>query len=217
MSFSYTDIWLSDTGPFELSPELPLIRGPQHPTLGRTLFGAVQDANEMFSRAASIAMANNNDDHIRNHGLLRHGNGWRLSPSFDANPVPSGASETPLVPGGSLYDRDVLDLLAYIEVFRLTRDQAIGRLGHVAEAVSHWREEALSLGLGPDLLAYMGRGFEGHNAQRAKSLPSAPLVIDLAGGTGPAHPARPSRGEIWIPEHSRGGKTVRGHYRKRPS
>lgn len=169
----------------------------------------------MFSRAAFIAMVNNTDDHMRNHGLLRTGNGWRLSPSFDVNPVSSGMSDTPLVPGGSLYDRDVRDLLKYTEVFRLTRDQAIGRLRLVAEAVSHWREDALGLGLEPDLLTAMNRAFEGDNAQRVKSLPQAPLVIDLAGGAGSAHPGRPSQNEIWIPEHSRGGKIVRGHYRKR--
>lgn len=173
----------------------------------------VQDANEMFSRAAFIAMVNNIDDHMRNHGLLRSASGWRLSPSFDVNPVPSGASDTPLVPGGSLYDRDVRDLLEYADVFRLTRAQAIRRLQLIAEAVSHWRDDALSLGLEPELLAHMGRAFEGGNAQRVKSLPPAPLMIDLAGIAATTAPKPAPAGEIWIPEHLRGGKTVRGHYR----
>jgi serine/threonine-protein kinase HipA len=44
VSFSYADTWLSDAGAFELSPELPLGRGPRRPTLGRNLFGSFQDA-----------------------------------------------------------------------------------------------------------------------------------------------------------------------------
>ncbi|MET3351570.1 UNVERIFIED_ORG: hypothetical protein ABID57_003280 [Arthrobacter sp. UYEF1] len=56
------------------------------------------------------------------------GKGWRLSPSFDMNPMPSGVSETPLTPGGNLWDRDVRDLLDYAPEFRLMREQAIRRL-----------------------------------------------------------------------------------------
>ncbi|MEC5182130.1 hypothetical protein RCH07_003506 [Arthrobacter sp. CG_A4] len=135
----------------------------------------------MFSRAAFVAMVNNTDDHMRNHGLLRTGNGWRLSPSFDVNPMPSGVSDTPMVPGGSLYDRDVRDLLDYTDVFRLTREQAIQRLQRVADGISHWREDALSLGVDHDLLGYMGRAFDSENADRVSSLAVAPPVVDLAG------------------------------------
>lgn len=174
----------------------------------------VQDANEMFSRAAFGAMVNNTDDHMRNHGLLRTDNGWRLSPSFDVNPMPTGASDTPLVPGGSPYDRDVRDLLEYADAFRLTRDQAIGRLRLVAEAVSHWRNEALSLGLEAELLEHMVRAFEGDNIQRVKSLPPAPTVIDLRDTRRHTLEAAP-REEIWIPGHLRRGKPIRGHFRKR--
>ncbi len=177
----------------------------------------ILDANEMFSRAAFIAMVNNTDDHMRNHGLLRTGNGWRLSPSFDVNPVPSGVSDTPLVPGGSLYDRDVRDLLDYADVFRLTRDQAIARLQQIAAAISSWREVALTLGLAPELVEYMGRAFEGDNAQRVKSLTTTLRVIDVGTGEHLANPGHPHEGEIWVAEHSRGAKTVRGHYRKRRS
>lgn len=177
----------------------------------------VQDANEMFSRAAFIAMVNNSDDHMRNHGLLRIGKGWKLSPSFDVNPMPSAVSDTPLVPGGSLYDRDVRDLLEYTDMFRLTRGQAIHRLQLVAEGISHWHEDALSLGVEDDLLGYMGRAFDGENAQRVSSLAGAPLLIDLASVTGPASPVMTPQGEVWVSEHSRGGKTVRGHYRRRRS
>jgi hypothetical protein len=34
------------------------------------------------------AAVTNNDDHPRNHALLRHPDGWRLSPVYDVVPVP---------------------------------------------------------------------------------------------------------------------------------
>ncbi|WP_159705499.1 type II toxin-antitoxin system HipA family toxin [Arthrobacter sp. 18067] len=173
----------------------------------------VQDANEMFSRAALIAMVNNTDDHMRNHGLLRTNRGWRLSPSFDVNPVPAGTSDTPLTPHGGLFDRDVRDLLEFADAFRLTRDAAIRRLQQVASAISRWREEALSLGAEPESLAYMTKAFEGENAKRVASLAPAPAVIDMGGSTTPAPPK--SHGDVWVPEHTRAGKLVRGHFRRR--
>ncbi|WP_454809528.1 type II toxin-antitoxin system HipA family toxin [Paenarthrobacter nitroguajacolicus] len=172
-----------------------------------------QDANEMFSRAAFIAMVNNTDDHMRNHGLLRTNKGWRLSPSFDVNPVPTGTSETPLTPNGGLFDRDVRDLLEYADAFRLTRNAAIGRLQQVANAVSHWREEALNLGAEPDSLDYMTKAFEGENAKRMASLAPAPAVIDMGRPSTPVPPK--SHGDVWVPEHMRAGKLVRGHFRRR--
>lgn len=173
----------------------------------------VQDANEMFSRAALIAMVNNTDDHMRNHGLLRTNKGWRLSPSFDVNPVSAGTSETPLTPNGGLFDRDVRDLLDFADAFRLTRDAAIDRLQQVADAVSHWREDALNLGAEPDSLDYMAKAFEGENPKRVASLAPAPAVIDMGGLSTPAPPQ--SYGDVWVPEHTRAGKLVRGHFRRR--
>ncbi len=175
----------------------------------------VRDANEMFSRAAIIAMVNNTDDHMRNHGLLRTAHGWRLSPSFDVNPMPSGASETPLTPDSSLFERDVRDLLDFADGFRLTRDQAIERLQRVAGAVSHWREEALSLGAEPGSLDYMANAFEGDNAKHVASLTPAPTIIDVTGSQHSDHSLAGSPGDVWVPEHVRGGKTVRGHFRRR--
>jgi serine/threonine-protein kinase HipA len=35
---------------------------------------------------------NNTDDHLRNHGLLRSGSGWCLSPVFDINPNPDATA-----------------------------------------------------------------------------------------------------------------------------
>ena len=46
------------------------------------------DLEELFRRIALSLLLNNTDDHLRNHGLLRNGSGWHLSPVFDVNPNP---------------------------------------------------------------------------------------------------------------------------------
>jgi serine/threonine-protein kinase HipA len=40
----------------------------------------------MFGRIALTILINNVDDHWRNHGFLRRGEGWPLSPIFDVDP-----------------------------------------------------------------------------------------------------------------------------------
>ncbi len=178
-----------------------------------------EDANEMFSRAAFGAMVNNIDDHMRNHGLLRHKSGWRLSPSFDVNPMRNGTSETPLVPDGDVSDRNVLELLDHLDSFRLTRAAAVDRLRAINAAVSHWAQDALALGAESEETESMKLAFEGANRGRVQGLGvgAAPTVIDLAPGKGPRSVTGPTTGErIWIGQHHRGGKLVPGHFRTKP-
>lgn len=47
-----------------------------------------RDCAELFRRMVFNAAVTNNDDHPRNHALLRHSDGWRLSPVYDVVPVP---------------------------------------------------------------------------------------------------------------------------------
>lgn len=48
------------------------------------------DTRELWRRALFGAAVGNLDDHLRNHGFLRRGNSWQLSPAFDVNPEPLG-------------------------------------------------------------------------------------------------------------------------------
>src|SRR6202008_2380916 len=55
--------------------------------------GASTDADlrELWSRIVFNLLVSNTDDHLRNHGfLLEPGQGWRLAPAFDMNPVATG-------------------------------------------------------------------------------------------------------------------------------
>lgn len=49
-------------------------------------FGEIEDAKELWKRMVFGMLVNNYDDHLRNHGFIREGDRWRLSPAFDINP-----------------------------------------------------------------------------------------------------------------------------------
>ncbi|WP_216366761.1 HipA domain-containing protein [Halovulum dunhuangense] len=51
---------------------------------------------ELYRRMVFGILVRNTDDHLRNHGILRAGGGWRLSPAFDINPEhrPGGRMQT---------------------------------------------------------------------------------------------------------------------------
>lgn len=46
------------------------------------------DCRELFRRMVFNILVTNDDDHLRNHGFLFDGRGWKLAPAFDVVPVP---------------------------------------------------------------------------------------------------------------------------------
>ncbi len=49
-----------------------------------------KDLHELWRRLVFTVLISNTDDHLRNHGFLYDGEqGWRLSPAYDLNPVPT--------------------------------------------------------------------------------------------------------------------------------
>lgn len=59
-----------------------------------TAYGASSkvDLLELWKRIVFSMAISNTDDHLRNHGFLLTNRGWRLSPMYDVNPVPTGDS-----------------------------------------------------------------------------------------------------------------------------
>ena len=49
---------------------------------------AAADLRELYRRIVFSILTGNTDDHLRNHGFLRHLRGWVLSPAYDLNPNP---------------------------------------------------------------------------------------------------------------------------------
>jgi serine/threonine-protein kinase HipA len=86
---------------------------------------------------------NNTDDHLRNHGLIRDGSGWRLSPVFDVNPNPEIASvrETSVF-GETQREAALLASIENAETFGLSHDLAAAIMKEVTSATSAWRKYA---------------------------------------------------------------------------
>jgi len=110
---------------------------------------AREDLEELFRRIALSLMINNTDDHLRNHGLLRSGSGWRLSPVFDINPNPE-ASAIRSTSVFSEYDREpaLAALLSNAHEFELTHGEAEAIVADVAGAVGMCESFAVRTGIG---------------------------------------------------------------------
>jgi serine/threonine-protein kinase HipA len=65
------------------------------------LFGSdpLNDSKELWRRMLFNILCNNTDDHLRNHGFLWDGKGWRLSPAYDIVPYPQVSLERDLAIG----------------------------------------------------------------------------------------------------------------------
>ncbi len=108
------------------------------------------DRRELFRRMVFNAMVTNNDDHPRNHALLRTAEGWRLSPAYDIVPMPMETQEPRNLAlnvgkfgrAGARYN-----LLSQCEVFGLTPEQARHEIDTMLPAVQGWRQFYLDRGV----------------------------------------------------------------------
>jgi serine/threonine-protein kinase HipA len=97
------------------------------------------DLRQLWRRIAFSIAIHNTDDHLRNHGFLRHKAGWALAPAFDINPNPDLAAQRVTSIGGAANPSDEVGaLLVYAESFDLTNGQARSVLREVADAAGNW-------------------------------------------------------------------------------
>lgn len=112
------------------------------------------DLEQLFRRALFNVLIGNRDDHLRNHGFLREGDGWRLSPAFDVNPNPHADRHVL-----AFDDRDAMPdtslLLATAEYYRLSRATAEKLVKQVRDVVRRWDGCARRLGAEAGELARM--------------------------------------------------------------
>ena len=106
-----------------------------------------EDLVQLYRRMTFNVLAGNRDDHLRNHGFLRHADGWRLAPAFDMTPSREMREHATAVNGkvASPDARDVLDVRSF---FGLSEKAARAVIVDVADAVSKWRSMAGSVGIG---------------------------------------------------------------------
>jgi len=105
-----------------------------------------KDLAQLWRRIVFNIAVSNTDDHLRNHGFLLDGRGWKLSPAYDINPSVG-------INGLHLNITDTNNALDYslafevIDFFRLSRDQATAIYDEVLSAVASWDRVATKLGI----------------------------------------------------------------------
>ncbi len=127
------------------------------------------DMHELWRRIVFNIMISNTDDHLRNHGFLYAGQaGWRLSPAYDMNPVPTDIKPRVLTTAIDLDDGTAsltlaMEVASYFEL----KDQEAKRIAHeIGKATAMWRKEASRLGLATGEIERMRSAFE-HDDLRA--------------------------------------------------
>ena len=93
------------------------------------LFGSKskEDTRELWKRMVFNILCNNTDDHLRNHGFLWDGKGWRLSPAYDIVPLPEVGTERILALGVGQEGRraTLRNALSDATGFGLTKAEAV--------------------------------------------------------------------------------------------
>lgn len=128
------------------------------------------DMAALWRRLVFNILISNTDDHLRNHGFLYEGPaGWRLSPAYDLNPVPTDIR--PRVLSTAINEEDGTASLALaMEVagyFELELDKARTMAGEVGKTVSQWRDEAAAHGLAKAECDRMASAFEHEDLKMA--------------------------------------------------
>jgi serine/threonine-protein kinase HipA len=110
--------------------------------LRRWSINAGQDQKELYRRMVFNAMVTNNDDHPRNHALLRGNSGWRLSPAYDIVPTPMLSQERrdlALDVGRFGRAASLYNLLSRTEVFGIKPDEGKAEIDRMLSVVRGWK------------------------------------------------------------------------------
>ena len=128
-------------------------------------YGAVfkTDAQALWKRIVFNILISNTDDHLRNHGFLyQNQDGWRLSPAYDLNPVPTDLGPRILSTNIDLDDGTAsLDLaFSVASYFQLNKKDAVNIAHEVAKITAKWNQTAKKLGLAAEEIDRMTSAFE---------------------------------------------------------
>lgn len=108
------------------------------------------DCAELFRRMVFNAAVTNNDDHPRNHALLRRQKGWRLSPAYDLVPAPVvGLERRDLALTVGSYGRtaSIDNLLSQAGRFGLSAQEARQVIDGMVAVIRQWRESFFACGV----------------------------------------------------------------------
>ncbi len=102
-----------------------------------------RDLAELFRRMVFNAAVTNNDDHPRNHALLRREDGWRLAPAYDLVPQPLVSKERrdlALTVGRHGRVASLYNVVSESPRFGLSVEEARKVFDQVVDAVRGWQE-----------------------------------------------------------------------------
>lgn len=117
-----------------------------------------QDLEQLWRRIVFFIFVSNTDDHLRNHGFLLTDSGWKLSPAYDMNPVPTGGglSLNITAEDNSLSLELAMGIAHY---FRIKIQRANEVVNEVRSAVGNWGEIAKELKVSAREIEYMRNAF----------------------------------------------------------
>jgi serine/threonine-protein kinase HipA len=126
----------------------------------------------LWRRIVFNILISNTDDHLRNHGFLYAGSdGWRLSPAYDLNPVPTDIK--PHILTTAINEEDTTASLSIaMEVagyFELNDAEARDIAAQVGKAVANWPDEAAGQGISRNEIERMASAFEHEDLKKALS------------------------------------------------
>jgi serine/threonine-protein kinase HipA len=116
------------------------------------------DCAELFRRMVFNAAVTNNDDHPRNHALLRRQKGWRLSPAYDLVPAPVVSLERrdlTLTVGDYGRTASIYNLLSQAGRFGLSAEEARGQIDRLVDVVRHWRDSFFACDVSAEDIDYI--------------------------------------------------------------
>jgi len=105
-----------------------------------------EDLKQLWRRMVFNISISNTDDHLRNHGFILTGKGWRLSPAFDINP---STEKDGLALNIDTDSNELSFDLAFSvgEYFMLDRAQMKSIVEEVLHSVSKWQQTAKYIGI----------------------------------------------------------------------
>jgi serine/threonine-protein kinase HipA len=108
------------------------------------------DCAELFRRMVFNAAVTNNDDHPRNHALLRRPKGWCLSPAYDLVPTPvinQQRRDLAITVGRYGRTASIYNLLSQAGRFGLSVEDARKAIEGIVDVVRPWRESFFVCGV----------------------------------------------------------------------
>ena len=117
------------------------------------------ELRELYRRVIFDVAVSNQDDHLRNHGFLLEGEGWRLSPAYDINPVHNADFLSMNLDENDAY-RSFEKVLETAPFYHIEKDEALEMIHRISSVVSDsWEERAAKCGIKQSERKFMSSAF----------------------------------------------------------